>query len=88
MKTIYAVGGDTVSLGEEVSINGAMVKNTHIKSRKLMNKYISAPNKAFKLREHEYFLLSNKHPDSFDSRYFGVINRGEIISKAELIWPF
>jgi len=89
LKTVYAVGGDVVSLLDKgVFINGGMIENTRIKSRRLMNKYIGSLARSFKLREGQYFLLSNKHPNSFDSRYFGAVDQSDIISKVRLVWAF
>jgi signal peptidase I len=42
----------------------------------------------YKIPENSYFFLGDNRPDSFDSRFWGPVPRGNIIGKAELmIWP-
>jgi len=37
----------------------------------------------------EYFMMGDNRPASLDSRYFGPVNRSEIVGKAWLrVWPF
>lgn len=38
------------------------------------------------LRPGDIFVLSQK-PDSFDSRYFGVLTRDETVGRAGRLWP-
>lgn len=38
------------------------------------------------LKEGELFLLSDAHPASFDSRYFGPINASAVLGSAQPIW--
>lgn len=40
------------------------------------------------LTEGEFFLLSTYSPVSFDSRYFGPVNRNMVIGKAVPLWIF
>jgi len=42
----------------------------------------------YKIPENSYFFLGDNRPDSYDSRFWGAVPRGNIIGKAELlIWP-
>jgi type IV secretory pathway protease TraF len=36
----------------------------------------------------ELFLLNSSHPASFDSRYFGPLDRSFVIGKAVPLWTF
>lgn len=39
--------------------------------------------------EGEYFVMGDNRPASFDSRYFGIVGKNEIVGKAWLrVWPF
>jgi conjugative transfer signal peptidase TraF len=39
-----------------------------------------------RLRADQLFLLMGDHPASFDGRYFGVTDSGDVIGKARLLW--
>lgn len=42
----------------------------------------------YKVAENSYFFLGDNRPDSYDSRFWGAVPRGNIIGKADLlIWP-
>jgi len=88
LKTVYGISEDIVSLDNFVSINGKKIENSNIKKSKLMAKYVSISNKSFKLEPGDYILLSTRHPDSFDSRYFGAVNRSRILFKVRPVWTF
>jgi type IV secretory pathway protease TraF len=74
MKTVAAVGSDTVCLeGDRVTINGAWRA-----ARPLLQDYdLTAPEGCITLSAETYFVL-NDHPRSFDSRYVGAFGRAVI----------
>jgi signal peptidase I len=42
----------------------------------------------YKIPENSYFFLGDNRPDSYDSRFWGAVPKGNIIGKSEiLIWP-
>lgn len=86
MKRVYALQNDNVIVTDEaVFINGKAINNTeyihflppHLKT------YFQG-----KLKENEYFLLSDYHTNSFDSRYFGIVHKNNIIKtiKPLILW--
>lgn len=86
LKTIVASGGDAVEINKKgVSINGVLQKNSSsLNNYKGINLY-PLKKRRFKLQTNQFFVLGNT-PHSYDSRYFGVINKEQIISRAHLIW--
>lgn len=82
IKKVYGVPGDFVcKKNHEVFIN-------HQKIAYVFDEY--APNKKLpnipfcgKLKKDEYLLMSTRVKKSFDGRYFGIINRHNIIGKAD-----
>jgi type IV secretory pathway protease TraF len=41
-----------------------------------------------RLAHGELFLMSNTHPASFDSRYFGPVRASDVIGSAQPIWTW
>lgn len=60
-----------------VTINGKKIPNTH---KVLKDKIFVNENKI--LQENEYYMLSDYNVYSYDSRYFGSINKNQIIGEA------
>ncbi len=84
IKTIAALDGDLVC--EEaglLQING--LSTVHVLPADRVGRSLPSPWKACRrLQEDEVLLLSNRTPDSFDGRYFGVVQRTDIIGRA--VW--
>ncbi|MBI3289955.1 signal peptidase I [Candidatus Microgenomates bacterium] len=90
IKRIIAVPGDTVWVE-----NGKV----HINDRELTEGYLPATTMTFEgpilgesekvtLAADEYFVLGDNRSHSQDSRYFGIIKKGDILGKAWLVyWP-
>lgn len=38
--------------------------------------------------KHDELLVLGEHPDSYDSRYFGLIKTSQVIAKVKLLWSF
>jgi len=80
IKRIAAAEGDAVCrLDGEIYING----NTVGKARMSDARGHPLPDwqGCYLLKANQIFLLQT-HPDSFDSRYFGVLNRSHVIGRA------
>lgn len=86
MKRIVASENDTV----KVTDTAVLINNIPIDNTAYINFLPSNMRTYFqgKLRKNEYFLLSNYHKKSFDSRYFGTVNKKNIIKtiKPLFIW--
>jgi len=85
VKRIAAAAGDEVcAAGARVMVNGQLV------ARRVERDGAARPipwwSGCAELRSGEYFLLMTDSPASFDGRYFGVSEAGDIVGKARLIW--
>ncbi|WP_419964928.1 S26 family signal peptidase [Sphingopyxis granuli] len=85
VKRVAAAAGDEVcAAGARVTVNGQFV------ARRLDRDGGGRPmpwwSGCAELRSGEYFLLMAESPASFDGRYFGVCEAGDIVGKARLIW--
>ena len=85
VKRVAAMAGDEVcAAGARVTVNGRLV------ARRLDRDGAGRPmpwwSGCAELRIGEYFLLMTDSPASFDGRYFGVSEAGDIVGKARLTW--
>ena len=79
VKRIVAVGGDTVEFKEDdLYINGKKVNEPYVTDANY-NKGILAQK--VKLEKDEFIVLGDNRDVSNDSRYFGVVQRKDIIGK-------
>ena len=87
LKPVIAVAGDEVTVGEDsLTINGRRISNT----ARLQSPNIPAiPPGLYIVEEGQFWALSNTHPRSFDSRYFGPVTETSIqgVAKSLLVWP-
>ena len=84
IKTVRALEGDRVCEVEGwLQINGMQSVRTLPADR--AGRPLPSPWKTCQqLQEDEILLLSNRTPDSFDGRYFGLVRRADIIGRA--VW--
>ncbi|WP_255247210.1 S26 family signal peptidase [Sphingopyxis sp. GW247-27LB] len=85
VKRVAAMAGDEVcAAGARVTVNG------HIVARRLDRDGAGRPmpwwSGCAELAADEYFLLMTDSAASFDGRYFGITEAGDIVGKARLIW--
>lgn len=85
VKRVAAAADDEVcAAGARVTVNGRLV------ARRLDRDGSDRPmpwwSGCAELRPGEYFLLMTDSAASFDGRYFGVTEAGDIVGKARLIW--
>lgn len=77
IKPVVADYGDTICrYGREIFINGKYVAYALMGNRN--GRQLATWQGCMTLSENELFLLS-KHPRSFDSRYFGLVRKDQII---------
>jgi conjugative transfer signal peptidase TraF len=84
-KRIAAADGDTVcAVGSTILINGEMV--AHRLNADRMGRLLPHWTDCETLSPGEFFLLMPAVPDSFDGRYFGVIQRPDILGRLVPLW--
>ena len=88
LKKIYGVPGDYVSQGKSVFVNRVKIPGVVINRNEDFEKTFGPLTTNYRLMEGQYLLISAEHPDSFDSRYFGPVNRDKIYHGAVPIWTF
>lgn len=80
LKRVHAVAGDTVLIDQSgITVNGELLPNS---APIHTDAYGAAlPQYRFNavLGESEFLLLSDLNPHSFDARYFGVIERAQMV---------
>jgi len=85
VKRVAAASGDEVcAAGARVMVNGRIVARRL--ARDGAGRSMPWWSGCAELRTGEYFLLMAETPASFDGRYFGVSEAGDIVGKARLIW--
>lgn len=90
IKRIIAVSGDAISVSDgKVFINDKRLNEYYLGENLLtFAGPIIQEGEKVTLGRDEYFVLGDNRTHSQDSRYFGVIKKGDIIGKAWLIyWP-
>jgi conjugative transfer signal peptidase TraF len=85
VKLVVAISGDLVCVdGGEVRIGGRHVAWTLSADRQ--GRPLPQWDGCRSLLDGEVFLLMADVPDSFDSRYFGPVERGQIIGRLAPLW--
>lgn len=85
LKRIGAMAPQSVCVREQtVRIDGAAVATTLVHDDK--HRPLQPWAQCRVLTEGELFLLSDAHPASFDSRYFGPIDASAVLGTARPIW--
>ena len=87
VKRVAAVAGDVVcASGDAVSIDGRLVAHRLASDR--MGRPLPQWEGCEFLSVGEFFLLMADVPDSFDGRYFGIIERRDIIGRLVPLWTW
>ena len=85
LKRVAVVAGDVVGAsGDAISIDGRVVAHRLAADR--MDRPLPRWEGCETLGAGEFFLLMADVPDSFDGRYFGVTQRGDIIGRLVPLW--
>ncbi|ODT94152.1 MAG: S26 family signal peptidase [Sphingobium sp. SCN 64-10] len=84
VKRVTALAGDEVcALGQEIIVNGRWTAERRLADGR--GRPMPMWSGCVRLRGGQLFLLMDS-PASFDGRYFGVTEAGDIVGKARLIW--
>lgn len=91
-KSIYYIkrivgipGEDVVVDGSTVKVNGKALDETYLPSG-IMNDW--SGHVEYKLNSQQYFVMGDNRLNSFDSRYWGPLNRSDIIGMVKVrLWP-
>lgn len=87
LKRIGAVAPQSVCLREGiVRIDGAAAAS--VLAQDAAHRPMSAWSRCGPLAEGELYLLSDAHPASFDSRYFGPVHVSAVIGTAHSLWTW
>lgn len=82
MKKVVGLPGDNIIINSYgVYINNKKIKNSEPYKDILSDKIFKNYSKKIKLKDKEYFLMSDYNKLSFDSRYFGIVKKEDIIYK-------
>jgi conjugative transfer signal peptidase TraF len=88
VKRIGAVAGDTVDLRPNVIlVNGAPLPNSATLAHDSRGRALPRiPRGRYQVADGEFWLFATHIPESWDSRYFGPVRRGQILSTARAVW--
>src|SRR5579863_230463 len=91
IKRIVAVGGDVLFIsGQHITLNGKPVSEPYIvqdatSSENAESESNGMRNGPFKIQTNQFFVLGDNRDNSYDSRYFGAIDRSQILGKATFV---
>lgn len=82
MKKVVGIPNDEIIINlSGVYINKTRITNSEPNHQILSDKIFQNYLKHIKLKNNEYFLMSDYNQLSYDSRYFGIVNKGDILYK-------
>ena len=88
IKKVIGVSGDSIKIkNETVHINGIALKNGKISKKDRRGRELK-PCGDIVVGDNEIFAMSLYNPNSWDSRYFGAIDKNSIIGKTKAIWTW
>ncbi|MEO9338590.1 conjugative transfer signal peptidase TraF [Mesorhizobium sp. SB112] len=86
IKTVAAMPGQVVAIGDEVHIDGRPLPNSQLALKDAHGRPI-VPHRGGIVAPSDVYLHSN-FPGSFDSRYFGPLPIENVLGLAEEVWTF
>jgi conjugative transfer signal peptidase TraF len=84
IKPVVAAAGDRVCTGDQLKINDHIVASIAKLDRQ--GRPLPQWRDCRVLRRDEYFVFSNRIPNSFDSRYYGPVAQSDVISTFRPLW--
>lgn len=90
LKIVYGTGGDTIELTKDgVVINGSLLPKTNTLTQDGLNRPLAPFDKRRRvLQADDLWVMTNRSPFSFDSRYFGPIRSTQISAVVKPIWTW
>lgn len=89
IKQVYGMPGDIYQFTEDgLKVNGRLLANTKPLLLDKQNLILPKNRAAGKLKQGEYILMGTNVYNSFDARYFGVIDGKQIVTVVELLTVF
>jgi conjugative transfer signal peptidase TraF len=86
IKTVVAVSGQTIDIGDDVKIDGKLLAHSRLMTEDGQGRPIN-PYHGGVLPPGTLFLHSN-FPASFDSRYFGPVSVDSVLGLAREVWTY
>ena len=88
IKKIMAAKNDAVEFsGKGVLVNGALLPNSKPMDKDAEERPLSPPKADIAaLDDHTVLLMSDYNPKSFDARYFGLMDKSQVISAIRPLW--
>lgn len=88
VKPVAAVSGDLVTVSASgITINAMPIANSAPLTRDEAGRMLHAvPAGSYRVAPDEVWLLSDRDPRSFDSRYFGAVPVGNVLGVAHPLW--
>ena len=88
IKRIVAVPGDHIEIAGTVSVNGKELKNSHVYRHDQAGRAIPAVAGSGVVPEGKVWLMSDYAAMSFDSRYFGPVDKSAILGLAHPVFTW
>ncbi len=89
IKKILAAENDKVEISAVgVSVNGTLLPNSQPMKQDTAGKPLPHIRLKTTLNAHSVLLMSDYNPKSFDARYFGLMDKGNIISALRPVWTW
>lgn len=85
IKQVLALAGDRVTVDRQLHVNGQPVPNSTLQVVDAQGRALPRPTGGVTEPEHVW-LIANRLPGSFDSRYFGAIPSRLVQSTLEPVW--
>lgn len=87
VKRVIGLPGDTVMIQDQVvTINGALLDETYARHTKEDSAPIRDNWGPYTIEPGQYFLMGDNREGSYDSRWFGPVNRSDIFALAEYVY--
>lgn len=81
MKQVVGQCGDNINITNEgLFVNGQIIPHSKLIEKDLDGNSLPVYSKSYFLKENEVLLMSNVSDTSFDGRYFGPINKKQILT--------
>jgi conjugative transfer signal peptidase TraF len=90
LKIVYGMAGDKIEFQEQsISVNGSVLpQSTLLTQDGLGRSLVPFSPKPIVLNNDELWVMTNRNPLSFDSRYFGPIRLAQISNVVRPIWTW